>query len=41
MYIPRDKLEEAIENAINDETDYNYAIDKEGGRLVGRMARPS
>ncbi|XP_043221146.1 28S ribosomal protein S26, mitochondrial-like [Amphibalanus amphitrite] len=41
LYIPREKLEEAIENAINNETDYNYAIDREGRRCEGRLTRPS
>lgn len=41
LYIPRDKLEEAIENAISSETDHNYAIDREGRRNEGRVDRPS
>ncbi|XP_037093036.1 probable 28S ribosomal protein S26, mitochondrial [Pollicipes pollicipes] len=41
MYIPRDKLEEEIEKALADEVDYNYAIDKDGTRYEGRLARPS
>ena len=35
--ISRDKLDEAIEQALSSETDYNFAIDKAGNRFQGRV----
>jgi len=41
LYIPREQLEEAIEVALaNEETDYNFAIDRDGMRYEGRSTRP-
>lgn len=39
-FITAENIDEAIERALANPVDYNFAIDVEGNRYVGRLARP-
>jgi len=39
--IPKDKLDEVIEQALSTEVDYNFAIDKKGNKFPGRITHIS
>ncbi|EFA03392.1 small ribosomal subunit protein mS26 [Tribolium castaneum] len=39
-FITPEMLDEAIENAINNPVDYNFAIDLEGNKILGRETTP-
>jgi small subunit ribosomal protein S26 len=39
-FITPESLDEAIEKAINNPVDYNFAIDLQGNRIVGRETKP-
>ncbi|ENN72708.1 probable 28S ribosomal protein S26, mitochondrial [Dendroctonus ponderosae] len=40
-FITAENIDEAIDNALNDTVDYNFAIDSNGEKLRGRETRPS
>lgn len=39
-FITAENIDEAIERALANHVDYNFAIDTEGNRYIGRSARP-
>lgn len=40
-FITSENIDEAIEKALTETVDYNYAIDINGEKILGRETRPS
>lgn len=40
-FITEENIDEAIDNALNNTVDYNFAIYSNGEKLVGRETRPA